>query len=169
MHHSLVSRKITPLYFSIQILFTFVPKIPLKCKFLWLLSTRVQNAKVLMWYLNIFSAANHNPLCCFHYMLWWKSALKCKFLRFSSSMSKILQTPHVTLISQVNPLSNLSSFFSVITHNSSVIFSVYIFHSGQKDPFKVLVSTLLKCSGENLPYFSCHFPNRESIFCIFQR
>ena len=78
-----------------QILFTFVPKISLKCKFLWLLSTRgkMQKSSCDIW---TSSVPPTITLCCFHYMLWWKSALKCKFLRFSSWMSKIRQTPHVT-------------------------------------------------------------------------
>ena len=43
---------------------------------------------------------------------------------------------------QVSYSSNFSSFFIVIVHNLSVIFSSCIFYSGQKDPIKVPILTL---------------------------
>ena len=43
---------------------------------------------------------------------------------------------------QVSSSSNFSLFFSVITHNSSVIFRSYIFYFGQKDLIKLPILTL---------------------------
>ena len=44
---------------------------------------------------------------------------------------------------QVNLSSDFSSFFRVISHNTTVNFSSYISYFGQKDPMKVPILTLL--------------------------
>ena len=57
---------------------------------------------------------------------------------------------------QVNFSPDSSSFFSVITNNSSVNFYLIIFYFGQKHPMKVPIVTYC--------HFSCHFPNHKSVF-----
>ena len=65
---------------------------------------------------------------------------------------------------QVSSSSDFSSFFSVITCNSSVSCSSCIFYFGQKNPMKIPILTLSSGSDENLPNSSCHFPNHKSVF-----
>ena len=65
---------------------------------------------------------------------------------------------------QVNFSSNFPSFFIVMTHNSFVNFKLihfllWIKGSHQRPSFETF-----RCSGENFPYSSCHFPNRKSVF-----
>ena len=62
---------------------------------------------------------------------------------------------------QANSSLNFASFFTVMTHNSSVDFKLisllfWIKGSNQSPNFETC-----KCSGENWPYSSCHFPNHS--------
>ena len=65
---------------------------------------------------------------------------------------------------QVNSSLNFASFFIVNTHNPSVNFELihflfWITGSHQSPNFDTF-----KCSGQNFPYSSCHFPNHKSVF-----
>ena len=65
---------------------------------------------------------------------------------------------------QVNSSSNFSSFFSVITYNSSVNFQLMHFLIWTKGSHQSPYFDTSKCSGESLPSSSCHFPNHKSVF-----
>ena len=65
---------------------------------------------------------------------------------------------------QVNSSSNFASLFIVMTHNSSVDFKLIIFLLWIKGSHHYPNFETLNCSGENLPYSSCHFPNHKSVF-----
>ena len=65
---------------------------------------------------------------------------------------------------QVNPSSNFASFLIVNTHNSSVDFKFILFLIWIKASHHYPVFETLNCSGENLSYSSCHFPNHKSVF-----
>ena len=80
--------------------------------------------------------------------------LGSKFIKFLMSILKC----------QVNSSSNFASFFIVMTHDSSVDFKLILFllwikGSHQNSNFETFI-----CSGENLLYSSCHFPNHKPIF-----
>ena len=62
---------------------------------------------------------------------------------------------------QVNSCLNFASFF-FMTQNSSVNFKLIQFLLWTKGSHQSLNSDTFKCSGKNLPYFSCHFPNQVS-------
>ena len=57
-----------------------------------------------------------------------------------------------------------ASFFIVMTHNSSINFKFIHFLLWIKISLQSSNSETFKCSGENFPYFSCHFPNCKSVF-----
>ena len=65
---------------------------------------------------------------------------------------------------QVNSSSNFASFFRVITHNSSVNVQFTYVLLWTKGSHKIPNFDIFKCSGENLPNSSQHFPNRKSVF-----
>ena len=65
---------------------------------------------------------------------------------------------------QVNFSSNFASFFTVMTHNSSVDFKLILFLLWITGSHQYADFETLNCSGENLPYSSCHFPNHKSVF-----
>ena len=70
---------------------------------------------------------------------------------------------------QVNSYSDFSSFFSVITYNSSLSLQLMRFllwtkRSYENTNFEVFKIFIFKCSDENLPNSSCHFPNNKSVF-----
>ena len=56
------------------------------------------------------------------------------------------------------------SFFIVMIHNSSVNFKVIPFLLWTKESHQSPNFESFKSSGENLPNFSCHFSNHESVF-----
>ena len=62
------------------------------------------------------------------------------------------------------PLQNFASFFIVMTHNYSVNFKLIYFLLWIKGSYRSSNFETFKCSGENLPCSSCHFPNHKSIF-----
>ena len=80
--------------------------------------------------------------------------LGSKFIKFLMSILKW----------QVNSSSNFASFFIVMTHNSSVDFKLIPFLLWIKGSHQSPNFETFKCSGENLAYFSCHFPNHKSGF-----
>ena len=63
---------------------------------------------------------------------------------------------------QVNSSLVFVSFFIVIIHNSSVNFKLIHFLLWTKRCHKSPNFDTFGCSGENLPYSSCHFPNHKS-------
>ena len=64
---------------------------------------------------------------------------------------------------QVNSSSSFASFFIFMTHNSSVDFKLILFLLWIKGSHHPNLETL-NCSGGNLPYSLCHFPNQKSVF-----
>ena len=65
---------------------------------------------------------------------------------------------------QVNSSSNFAPFFIVMTHNSSVTFKLVHFLRWIKGFHQSPNFETIKCSGENLLYFLCHFLNYKSVF-----
>ena len=65
---------------------------------------------------------------------------------------------------QVSSSSNLASFLIVMTHNSSVKFMLIHFQFWIKGSHQNINFKTFKCSGENFPYSSCHFPKHKSVF-----
>ena len=65
---------------------------------------------------------------------------------------------------QVSSSSIFVSFFSVMTHNSSVNFKVIHFLLWGKGSHQSSNFDTLECSGENFPNSSCHFPSNKSVF-----
>ena len=65
---------------------------------------------------------------------------------------------------QVSSSSMFVSFFIVMAHNSSVIFRDIPFLLQTKVSHQSPNFHTFKCSGENLPNFSCHFSNHKSVF-----
>ena len=65
---------------------------------------------------------------------------------------------------QVNSSSNFSSFFIVITVNSSVNFQFMNFLLWTKGSHQFPNFDTFKCSGENLSISSCHFLNHKPVF-----
>ena len=65
---------------------------------------------------------------------------------------------------QVKFSSIFASFFIFMTHNSSVNFKLIHFLLWTKGSHQSPNFDTFKCSGENLPNSSCHFPNRKSVF-----
>ena len=79
--------------------------------------------------------------------------LGSKFLKFLMSVLK----------RQINSFSNFASFFIVMTHNPSVNFKLIHFLLWIKGSNQSPNLETFKCSGENLPYSSCHFLNYKSV------
>ena len=78
-------------------------------------------------------------------------------LKFAKLLMSILKW-------QVNSISNFTSFFIVITHNSRLNFKLIHFllcikGSNESPNFENFIY-----SGENLPNSSSHFPNHKSVF-----
>ena len=71
--------------------------------------------------------------------------------------SKLIKFPMSIFKRQVNSYSNFASFFIVITHYSSVNFELILFLLWIKGSHQSPNFDTSKCSGENLPYSSCHF------------
>ena len=79
--------------------------------------------------------------------------------------SKLIKFPMSILKQQVNCSSNFASLFIFMTHNnSSGNFKVMHFLLWVKGSYQSPNFETFKCSGENLPYSSCHFPNHKSVF-----
>ena len=80
--------------------------------------------------------------------------LRSKFVKFLMSILK----------RQVISSSVFVSFFIVMTHNSSVNFTLIHFLLWTKRYYESLNFETFKGSGENLPNSPCHFPNHKSYF-----
>ena len=65
---------------------------------------------------------------------------------------------------QVNSSSNFALFFIVMTHNSSANFKVIPFLLWTKGSNQSSNFDTFKCSGENFPNYSCHFPSNKTVF-----
>ena len=86
------------------------------------------------------------------------------FLDFQVLGSKFVKFLMSILKRQVNSSSTFASFFIAMTHNFYVNFKLkhfllWIKRSHQSPNFETF-----KSSGENLLYFSCHFPNHKLVF-----
>ena len=80
--------------------------------------------------------------------------LKSKFVKFLMSVLKW----------KVISSSNFALFFIVMTHNSYVNIKVIPFLLWTKGSHQSSNFDTFKCSGENLPNFSCLFSNHWSVF-----
>ena len=65
---------------------------------------------------------------------------------------------------QVNSCPNFASFFIFMAHNFSVDFKLIVFLFWIKGFHQSPNFEAFKCSGENLLYSLCHFPNNKSVF-----
>ena len=65
---------------------------------------------------------------------------------------------------QVNSFSDFSSFFIIIIRNFSVNFQLMYFLLQAKGSHESTNFDAFKCSDENLPDSSCHFPNHKLFF-----
>ena len=79
--------------------------------------------------------------------------LKSKFVKFLMSVLKL----------QVNSSLNFALFFITMTQNFSVNFKVIPFLLWTKGSHQSPNFDTFKCSGENLPNFSCHFSNQNLV------
>ena len=85
-------------------------------------------------------------------------------MRNSSTQVRIYQIVFSILKRQVNSTSNFALFFIAMIHNSSVNFKVIPFLLQTKGSHQSSNFDTFKCSGENLPNFSCLFSNHWSVF-----
>ena len=168
----------TPLYFLAQKYIYFAQKEPIKVETFETFECSSQN-----WSISLcqFWSDKSIPLqILYPYPILWKITplyffsskniylvqkehIKMKILRLSSARVKILQIPHINV-------EMTSQFLFKFCHTSSSwritplwILSSYFFNFALKDPIKNLNFETFKCSGENWPYPSCHFPNHKSV------
>ena len=85
-------------------------------------------------------------------------------MRFLNARVKFAKFLMSILNWQANSSSNFASFFIFMTHNSIVNFKFTHFQLCTKGCHESLNFETFKCSGENLPNSSCHFPNHRSLF-----
>ena len=167
MHNSSVSWKISPLYFCSSNNIYFGHKEPIKVKFFETCECSGQNLsnslvqilypysilwKITTLYITqtIYTLLKRITL---NENIWDFKVLWLKFVKFLMS----------TLKWQVNCSSNFASFFIVMTDNSSVDFKLIVFQLWIKGSHQNPTFEIFKCSGENLPCSSCHFPNHKSV------
>ena len=93
-----------------------------------------------------------------------RSQLKSKWFRLLGIQVKICQIPHVNFQMTSQFLFNFASSFIVTRHNSSVNFKLINFLLWTKGSHQNPNFHFFKCSGGNLPNFSCHFSNHKSVF-----
>ena len=113
---------------------------------------------------SILCAIKHNSSVTFlarAYTLVTKRPLKHKFQVLGSKFIKFIMS---FLKRQVNFSPIFVSFFIVMTHNSSVNFKLIFFLLWIKGSHQCPYFETFKCSSENLPNFSCHFPNQKPVF-----
>ena len=117
---------------------------------------------------SLFSVIKITPLCfCSSKIAYFrhKEPIKTQIVyTFECSGSKFVKLSMSILKRQVNSSSIFVSFFIVMTHNSSVNFKLMHFLLWTKGSYESSNFDTFECSGENLPYSSCHFPNRKSDF-----
>ena len=70
----------------------------------------------------------------------------------------------MSILKQVNCSSDFSSFFSVISYNTSVSLLLMHFLLWTKGSHENINFDIFKCSDENLPNCSYYFPNYKSVF-----
>ena len=87
-------------------------------------------------------------------IFWDFHVLASKFIKFFMSILK----------RQVSSSSNFASFFIVMIYNSSVSFKLIYFLLWIKGSHWNPSFEIFKCTGENLSYSLCHFPNRKLVF-----
>ena len=179
LYPSSVSWKIIPLYFFSSNNIYLLKRRPLKYFFFRLSSARVKfcqipyaNFEMMSRYLSKFfiPLQFHEGLllCTFLaqtiYTLLKRSTLKWKFWGFQVLGSKFIKFLMPVLKWQVNSSSNFASFFIAMTHNFSVDFKLRFFLLWIKGSHQHANFETFNCSGEYLPYSSCHFPNHKSVF-----
>ena len=113
--------------------------------------------------------SNITPLYFFqlkHYILWSREPIKKQFFQiFEWCLSQNLSNFSCRLLNDKSiPLQILHHFFIAMTHNSSVNFRLIQFLLWTKGFHQSPNFDTFKCSDENLPNFSCHFSNHNSIF-----
>ena len=89
---------------------------------------------------------------------------RANFLDFRVFESKFVKFLMSIFKWQINSSSNFASFFVVTRHNSFANFKLIHFLLWTKESNQSPNFDTFKCSGENLPNFSCHFPNHKSVF-----
>ena len=172
-----VSWKINALYFFSSNNIDFAQKEPIKVKiFLRLSSAQVKICQIhyvsfetasqfLSKYLCPYSISwRITPLNFFssNNILGSKGAHSNKiFWDFQVLQSKLVKFLMSTLKWQVNSSLSFGSFFIVMTDNSSVDFELILFQFWIKESHQNPNFESFKCSGENLPYSSYHFPNHK--------
>ena len=194
LHHSSVPWKITPLYFfsSNNIYFAITPlyffssdnicfaqKEPIKVKIFETFEGSGQN---LSNYPCIFWNDKSTPIQILHQpSLSWhitplqilsslffyfglKDPINVSIFRISRARVKINQIPHANFETTSQFLFKLCIIFIVMTHNSFVNFKLLLFILWIKGPHQSPNFETFKCSSENLPYSSCHFPKHKSVF-----
>ena len=98
-------------------------------------------------------------------MLWSQGAnWDTSFLDFWVLWPKFVKFLMSILKRQVSSSSTFVSFFIFMAHNSSVNFKVIHFLLWTKESHQSSNFDIFECSGENLPFLSCHFPNDKSVF-----
>ena len=97
------------------------------------------------------------------YTLFKRSPLKCKFLGLSSARVKICQIPHVNFETKSQLFFKFASFFIVMIDIFFVNFKLIYFLLWVKGSHQSSSFENFKCSGGNLLYSSCHFPNHKSV------
>ena len=117
---------------------------------------------------SIFSAIRHNSSVFFlaqtlYIYFGQRSQLKSN-LDFRVLQSKFVKFLMSGLKWHVNSSSNFALFFIVIKHNFSASFKVIPFLLWTKGSHQSPNFDTFKCSGENLPNFSCLFSNHWSVF-----
>ena len=112
---------------------------------------------------SIFSVSSITFLYFFqlkHYILLSKEPIKEQIFQIFECSSHNLSI----FKSQISSSSNFASFFIVTRHNSSTNFKLIDFLFWTKGSHQSPNYETFKCSGENLPNFSCHFSNHKSVF-----
>ena len=93
-----------------------------------------------------------------------KEPIKTSFWDFRVFGSKFVKFLMSILKRQVSSFSIFVSFFIVMINNFSVNFKLIHFLLWAKGSHQSSNSDTFKCSGQNLPNSSCHFPSNKSVF-----
>ena len=111
---------------------------------------------------SIFSVMKHNSLNFFSSnIIYFFQKEPFKMQMFQSKFVKFLMS---ILKRQVNSSSNFAFYFIVVTYNTSGNFKLIHFLFWMKTSHQSPNVKTFECSGENLPYSPCHFPNYKSFF-----
>ena len=93
--------------------------------------------------------------------------LKCKFLRLLSSCVKICQILYVNFETASQLLFRFFIILQCHAHITSVYFQPIHFQLWTKGSHESTNFDIFKCSDENLPNLSCHFPITSQFFFKF--